>query len=150
MAQETTFSKARAISLWQPWATLVAIGAKQYETRHWQTRYRGDLVIHAAKKRDREVLSALENLRPVMVRMPSPMKPMVFGAALCVVRLVDCIPTEIIRESLTPQERAFGNYTSGRFAWRLENVRVFPQPIPYRGQQGMWVWDLPLPPKGGV
>jgi hypothetical protein len=124
---------------------LVVVGAKQFETRHWQTSFRGDLVIHAAKKRDREVLAAYENLRPVMARMGTPVQPMVFGAALCVVRLVDCIPTEIIRESLSDQERAFGNYASGRYAWQFEGVRPFAEPLPYRGQQGMWTWDLPIP-----
>ena len=39
----------KVLSLWQPWATLMAIGAKKIETRHWYTRYRGPLVIHAAK-----------------------------------------------------------------------------------------------------
>ena len=39
----------RAISLHQPWATLVAIGAKKIETRHWATDYRGELLIHAAR-----------------------------------------------------------------------------------------------------
>jgi hypothetical protein len=40
----------KAISLWQPWATLVAIGAKTIETRGWSTSYRGPIAIHAAKK----------------------------------------------------------------------------------------------------
>lgn len=39
----------KAITLTQPWATLVAIGAKKFETRSWQTSYRGPLAIHAAK-----------------------------------------------------------------------------------------------------
>lgn len=38
----------RAITLTQPWASLVAIGAKRIETRNWATRYRGPLAIHAA------------------------------------------------------------------------------------------------------
>lgn len=38
-----------AITLWQPWASLVACGAKQWETRGWRTSYRGPLRIHAAK-----------------------------------------------------------------------------------------------------
>src|SRR3954451_22243677 len=38
-----------ALTLTQPWATLVAIGAKQIETRSWGTSYRGWLAIHAAK-----------------------------------------------------------------------------------------------------
>lgn len=39
----------KALSLWQPWASLVAIGAKTIETRSWSTSYRGPLAIHAAK-----------------------------------------------------------------------------------------------------
>lgn len=40
----------KAITIWQPWASLLAIGAKQYETRSWETKYRGPIAIHAAKK----------------------------------------------------------------------------------------------------
>ena len=39
----------RCLSLIQPWATLVAIGAKKVETRSWKTPYRGWLAIHASK-----------------------------------------------------------------------------------------------------
>lgn len=39
----------KAITLTQPWATLIAIGAKKIETRSWGTSYRGPLAIHAAK-----------------------------------------------------------------------------------------------------
>lgn len=39
----------KAMSLWQPWASLLACGAKQYETRSWATNYRGSIAIHAAK-----------------------------------------------------------------------------------------------------
>ncbi len=44
----------KAISIWQPWASLIAIGAKQIETRSWATGYRGLLVIHAAKRWEHE------------------------------------------------------------------------------------------------
>ena len=39
----------KTLTIAQPWATLVAIGAKQIETRSWQTNYRGDIAIHAGK-----------------------------------------------------------------------------------------------------
>lgn len=41
----------KAISLWQPWASLVALGVKTIETRSWSTKYRGPLTIHAAARR---------------------------------------------------------------------------------------------------
>lgn len=40
----------RALTLWQPWASLVALGLKRIETRSWSTPYRGRLLIHAAAK----------------------------------------------------------------------------------------------------
>lgn len=43
----------KAITLWQPWASLVAVGAKTIETRSWSTKHRGPLAIHAAAKRPR-------------------------------------------------------------------------------------------------
>ena len=46
----------KALTLWQPWATLVAIGAKKIETRSWKTNYRGPLAIHAAKRIDKKIL----------------------------------------------------------------------------------------------
>lgn len=44
-------TKLKAITIWQPWASLIACGAKQYETRSWKTDYRGPIAIHAAAKR---------------------------------------------------------------------------------------------------
>ncbi len=43
-------SMMKCISLHQPWASLVVLGAKKFETRSWPTSYRGPLLIHAAKK----------------------------------------------------------------------------------------------------
>ncbi len=50
----------KALSMWQPWASLVGTGAKSYETRSWSTNYRGPLLICSAKKKD---LSSLRLLR---------------------------------------------------------------------------------------
>jgi hypothetical protein len=43
----------KALTLHQPWASLVAAGVKMIETRSWSTRYRGPLAIHAGAKRPR-------------------------------------------------------------------------------------------------
>lgn len=39
----------KALSLYQPWATFVALGAKTVETRSWGTRHRGPVAICASK-----------------------------------------------------------------------------------------------------
>lgn len=41
--------KYKILTLSQPYASLVALGAKRIETRSWRTSYRGPLAIHAAK-----------------------------------------------------------------------------------------------------
>jgi hypothetical protein len=38
-------------------------------------------------------------------------------------------------------ELAFGDFSPGRFAWLLKNVRVFENPIPARGALSLWDWD---------
>lgn len=45
---------------------------------------------------------------------------------------------------LTPQERAFGDFSEGRYMWLLENVKLLPEPIPAKGLQRLWEW------KGGA
>ncbi len=46
----------KAITIWQPWSSLLACGAKGFETRSWATSYRGPIAIHAAKLSVRQVL----------------------------------------------------------------------------------------------
>lgn len=46
----------KAITIWQPWASLLACGAKKFETRSWETHYRGPIAIHASAKSIKSVL----------------------------------------------------------------------------------------------
>lgn len=130
-----------ALSLWQPWATLMAIGAKHYETRSWPTRYRGPLAIHASLrlKPDQVVLFVQEPFRSVLhaagISLPSQLPS---GAFVATGRLVNCIRTEEIDARLSDQERAFGDYTPGRWAWILADIHLLSTPVPARGQQGLW------------
>lgn len=49
----------KALTIWQPWATAIAIGAKRIETRSWETHYRGPIAIHAAARRNKAHLPEL-------------------------------------------------------------------------------------------
>lgn len=49
----------KAITVWQPWASLLASGRKKYETRSWATSYRSPIAIHAAKRPVRQTIDAL-------------------------------------------------------------------------------------------
>lgn len=87
----------KAITLHQPWATLIAVGVKTIETRSWPTKHRGPIAIHAAKRFDKagweESLPAtdLPGLSPdAWVMLASRRQP--FGAVVATANLVDCIP----------------------------------------------------------
>src|SRR4051812_5435271 len=128
----------KALTLWQPWASGVAIGAKRIETRSWPTTYRGHLAIHAAKARTQALADAFDGYRSTFRAAGiKAFEELPFGSVILICQLVDCIPVE--RLGSVPQlERRFGNFDSGRFAWLLGDVRVLATPIPARGAQGLW------------
>jgi hypothetical protein len=133
----------KAITLTQPWATLVAKGFKRIETRSWHTNYRGPLVIHAAKSIPAWVGDwFLQNgyaraaLAHCGVRQVSDLKSLPRGAVIATCELVNVISVEGFRPE--PAERAFGDYGPGRFAWLLENVRAIVEPVECRGALGLW------------
>ncbi len=136
----------KAISLWEPWAWLIWAGLKQYETRHWTTKYRGPLAIHAAQRWTGEEKETWRVIRERFGNLPgmqdAPKQPPL-GALLCIVRLVDVQPTWLARTQIREHERAFGNYSHGRYAWKLEMVKRFEQPIPQKGAQGFFEVTLP-------
>jgi hypothetical protein len=125
----------KAISLWQPWATLcVLTGGKQFETRHWYTSYRGPLLIHAAKKHDAEIREVIWKLAPFLRDAGS----LAFGALIGRVDMSGC---HLIRGDFpcpSEKERALGNWVKGRFAWEFANPERFTAPISLKGSQGFF------------
>lgn len=129
----------KTVSLWQPWATAIAIGNKHIETRSWSTKHRGPLAIHAGKRweEDQQQFAAVElALGRLPVRLP-------FGAVVATAILVDVVPTlELMAtQRVGPIERIYGDYRDGRYGWILENIVALPEPIPFRGAQGFF--DVP-------
>jgi hypothetical protein len=125
-----------ALTLHQPWAALVAHGAKTYETRSWSTNHRGVLAIHAAKT---QAHSRLIHMEPYLSTLPGGLLDYGKIVALCtLMNVVEC--THERMAFLNHTERQFGDFSPGRFAWRLENVHRFQRPVPARGQQRLWKW----------
>lgn len=159
--------KLKCLSLWQPWASLLVAGKKRVETRGWEMRHRGPLLIHAAKKWDTKLMelchrqepfaSALAALGMTIPALPRLNKPsrMPFGEIVGRVDVVDCFRTELVGNGLdvcrfaaglmvSPDERAFGDYSPGRFAILCANFVAFDKPIPCNGRQGMFDVDESL------
>ena len=131
-------ARLKAITLWQPWATLVAAGAKQYETRSWRTDYRGPLAIHAGK---RETTDAVW-LRVREPQVANRIRPFDFplGAIIALAEIASINPTDKRRIVVRPLELELGDWTPGRWAWLLRRVRKLETPIPVRGWP--WLWDF--------
>lgn len=121
----------RGISLWEPWASAMAHGFKEIETRGYPTSYRGELLICAAKK--------IVDTRALGLPARVNLMKLNHGCALCVVELYDCIPAENCEPHvIAGDEEQLGYYDVGRWAWLTKRRRPLAHPIPWRGKQGLW------------
>ncbi|MNW50072.1 ASCH domain protein [compost metagenome] len=148
----------KAITILQPWATLIAIGEKKFETRSWSTKHRGQLAIHAGKKVDRAACEEPE-IKEALARHGYTVDNLPIGAVVAVCDLMECwkiqrhdgmiykvgheFPFNELDEceEIWGNELAFGWYDDGRYAWELSNVQRMSTPIRAKGQQGLWNWE---------
>lgn len=138
----------RAITLWQPWASLVAVGAKKYETRSWpapKTLPRGSLLaVHAANANSSPMTDtmfwALDDAKPDAYVGDELNFDLPRGALLAICRFEFCAPAEDFISTVDATEQAFGDWSAGRWVWRLRVLHRFREPIPARGYQGLWNW----------
>lgn len=149
------------LTLTEPWASLVVDGQKTFETRYWPTSYRGRLFIQAAKGFPAEARATCYNepFKSALTRrqdLDDYRRSMLFydpveflwkgcGKIIGVVELVDTARTEKVREALEAvgnprslEELRFGDYSTGRWAFRFNRPRRFREPVPVRGSLGIW------------
>lgn len=166
----------RVLTLCQPWASLVALGAKTVETRgpRFPRKWRGTLVIHAGSTLPARVMGtsvggmrglrekaladpfydALRCLTPGSggftgghgvpladgttqhVRDLYPLQ-VPLGQIVAVCQLVAVVPAESLDLRRLGRERAFGDYSPGRCALMLEDVRRLERPVAYVNGQGL-------------
>lgn len=125
-----------AITLHQPWATLIAMGIKKYETTDWDSQHYGSLLIHASsKKPNTEALAAIasESGNNAILDWDYPT-----GAIIAIADLVDTIQmTPDFIDQQSKQEYAAGLWFPGRYAWKLGRIQKVPA-IPAKGSRGLW------------
>ena len=143
----------KAITIRQPWAQLIAIGEKKFETRSWRTDYRGDIAIHAGLSKQHLQICLFEPFSLVLPRhgYHPHFENFPLGAVVAIAELADChligCQGGIWRSKNQPYvpfdkyEKDFGDFGTGRWAWRLTNVRKLDEPMPAIGKQGLWNWD---------
>jgi activating signal cointegrator 1 len=136
----------KVISIIQPWASLIALGEKRFETRSWATKYSGELAIHASQKIDRAACKRMPTLQILNEHGIVRFDDLPTGMIIATCRLSDCIKVIESREGsavledmhlVSGNEYAFGDYSAGRYAWGIMDVQQV-VPIPAKGRLGLW------------
>ncbi len=126
----------KVLTIKQPWATLIMQGDKRYEFRSWQTKYRGELLIHAGKSVDKEAIKRLAKYLPENLPL---------GKILGKVRLVDCIKmSPEFKEMLLKENSEI--YTKSSFqenyGWQVTDIEVFEESIEAKGRLSLWEYNI--------
>ena len=136
----------KALSLWQPWASLMAEGAKKIETRSWQTNYRGLVAVHASKTWNSELRiitmqpkfnQALRGVLPELNKVDSLPR----GCFIAVGKLHRVLSTTTHAPavpSMKTDEFWFGDYSENRFMWVFDGIWKLSTPLFARGHQALW------------
>jgi hypothetical protein len=142
----------KVLTLTQPWASLLFVPdlrlRKRMETRSWFTNYTGTIGIHAGKglggmsKHEFVRLCKSEPFATALQAMGyKRASDLPRGCIIGTVDIVQMFHTEEMDGIISNVERAFGDYSDGRWAWDLTRPRRWETPIPTRGALGLWEWN---------
>ncbi len=126
----------KAITIKQPFASLIAEGLKEYEFRTWKTNYRGKIYIHAGLGTDTK---AIEKFKDYNLECPK-------GEIIAVAELVDCIiiDEEVKKELQEKNSLVYSGVihdTSFQgYGFQLANIRKV-KPISVKGKLGLWNYE---------
>ncbi|HEY0914527.1 MAG TPA: hypothetical protein VGE22_06635 [Solimonas sp.] len=132
----------KAITICQPYAHLICVTkTKGVENRTWPTRHRGPLLIHAGKSR--KWLNTLDGV-DIDLTYGIKLADMSFGAVVGAATLADCIHIDHIQSKAVAERFPWlqdHEHASGPWCWVLVNRVMFPQPVAWKGAQGLF--DIP-------
>jgi hypothetical protein len=154
----------KALTIWQPWATLIIAGAKPYEFRSWRppiTLVGMNIVVHAAARaihisEVHQLVRLLEAggryaahtcLKPDLALpllrrwMNGEDHLMPLAAGLGTARVgVARLGTDIAREFGAIKVNDSDRDEHANWGWPMEEVKPFVSPFPMKGSQGLWNW----------
>jgi len=123
----------KALTIKQPWACLIVGGYKQYEFRSWKTNYRGKILIHAGLSVEKDVINKFDNYNLDYEN----------GAIIGEAEIVECILVDewFDNELRKVNNEVYGNDHIGQYAWKLENIKKYNNPIYLKGKLGLWNYE---------
>ena len=120
----------KALTIKEPWATLIINGYKEYEFRSWKTNYRGRILIHSGKTTDKEACSRVKDYNLDFNN----------GNIIGECIITDCIlvDEEFDKKLRETNPIVYKNDHVGMYAWKLEKVIKYDKAIPQKGKLGFW------------
>lgn len=126
----------KAITIKQPFATLISEGLKEYEFRTWKTKYRGEILIHAGKSVDKK---AMERYKHLNLEYP-------LGKIIAKATITDCIYVDndfrkILKEKNPLIYNSIIKHTEWEgYGFKLENIKKIDGPE-VNGKLSLWEYD---------
>ena len=124
----------KALTIKQPWASLITEGYKKYEFRSWKTNYRGKILIHSGLSLEKDMQERFKDYN----------LDYQLGYIIGEEEIVDCI---LVDEKFNEELRNIDPIVYGRsnhvenYAWKLENIKKYDNPIPCKGKLGLWNYE---------
>ncbi len=117
----------KALTLKQPWATLISEGLKEYEFRSWNTNYRGKLLIHAGVSIDKEEIKKYNYDYPK-------------SRIVALVELIDCIKIDDKFNKMIKDKNSivYGSKDREGYAWKLRLIKKVDDNKEIKGKLGLW------------
>ena len=140
--------KIYAVTLDQPWPSLIAAQAKLIETRSWAPHKAAigqPLAIHAGKNRNFLGNPHYPDFNHAVAQHLGDTwhSSLPLGAVVAVAILQDAVQIQPDTKLPGGDELLFGHYETGRWMWILSDVRAIDPPVAARGYQRLWRWTLP-------
>ena len=160
----------KALTVWQPWASLIIAGAKPYEFRGWRaprSLIGQRIVIHAASRKmdleEARMLFHAKHLRnadaeigaawaetcliadkagPVLAQAIANALPLGAGIGTAVIGEPRS-GIDIAEEFGVPRANDSDRDEHANWGWPMLDIEAWPQPVPMRGAQGFWTWPTP-------
>ena len=123
----------KALTIKEPWASLIINGYKKYEFRSWKTKYRGKILIHAGMNTEKDAKEKFKEYNLDYYK----------GAIIWETIITDCIlvDTKFNEELRKINPLVYVNNHTGIYAWKLNNIKKYDKPIYIKGKLGLWNYE---------
>lgn len=140
----------KALSIKQPWASLIAHGIKDIENRTWKTHFRGRIYIHASDKSVEQPFCYSRKQLDFLIQNNNNFKYSGISAIIGEVDIIDCVINHpsIWAEKSTPElydEKGNPVYDKPIYNWVLANPALYDEPIlNVKGKLSFWEFENPI------